>query len=196
MLSFPKLIMRRIISITFALFAASSSVFSQSPQDSQLVPVIVEETEVTWLDQLAAVRDLIFDPSRISSYWPEYLYQYDQIARSPVCQGTHEDNLLGIEIDRVLEINLGEVALVWASGGFYISSSQRTMTDAPDQPSASNAHSLRVRELCELVTQDNYLQNVIGNRSVNPNEARIVTSEVFPDSSIPFLDHVRLRAAN
>ncbi|MDE0308423.1 MAG: hypothetical protein OXI60_01140 [Acidiferrobacterales bacterium] len=82
----------------------------------------MNETEVTWLDQLAVARDLVFDPSHITSYWPEFLYDYDQIVNSQLCrsQGDSEievdpERVLGVDPERVLGINLGDIALVWGA---------------------------------------------------------------------------------
>jgi len=96
--------MRLYIAAFLAFFAASTYTFSQEraeslqSQDSsssQVTPNItlleswrwVQPAEVTWVDQVAAARDLLVNPSRIESYWPEYLYDLNDITRS--CRSYH-----------------------------------------------------------------------------------------------------------
>ncbi len=130
--------------------------------------------EISLLDRLAAGRDLLFSPSRVLDYWPEYRYEFNEVVNrfqpndssdtdpSP-CNSESTDSESG-------DFILGEIAVVWSS---VQQNSQNQDTTESEQyvgwPIVNdNNHNLDLHDFCEG------LQAISGGNYQPPNLNELV----------------------
>ncbi len=106
----------RVIPIAIVLTLVIGNGHAQD-QDSVSAATVLHanHAELNLLDILAAGRDLLIKPSRVSDYWPEYRYSYSAVVDAFSGDSTDGESLCDIasrDADSG-DFNLGTIAVFW-----------------------------------------------------------------------------------
>ena len=120
------------------------------------IPVAANPVELTTVDVVAGNLRFLFNPTRAFDYWPEYLYEYNAVQNSGLCNA---------ESSSALQHEMGTIAIV-------TSSQEPVSATATDVVHPINA---------AIVDWVDALQAQYGGIALFPTDYR---SQRFPDTSI------------
>lgn len=165
--------MYRVVLIKIALIIVCCNTFAygqdfiDAPNSEDTIvsfTVRASPAEISLMDRLAAGRDLLFRPSRVLDYWPEYRYEYSDVVDKFQPNNNPDTDLSPCADKEAANFILGEIAVVWIDQ--QVSQNQDT-TQSEEYfgwPIVKNDnHTLDVQDFCES------LQTISGGENEPPN---------------------------
>ena len=132
--------------------------------------------EISLVDRLAAGRDLLFRPSHVLDYWPEYRYEYNDVVDKFQPNNNPDTDLSPCADKESANFILGEIAVVWIDQ--QVSRNHDTTGQNQDTTKSkkyigwpivnNDNHNLDVQDFCES------LQTISGGENELPNPVNLM----------------------